>query len=90
MRRLKAKKKRNTEIQKDPVKTFDACASKAKRRVFWRSFYISAVIVLCLLCGAFGMFQAYENTVRIGFGEYKKAIELTDDGIRIFDFVIEF
>lgn len=63
---------------------------KRNFKIFIRSFYISTVIAGCLIFAFLGTAAAYENTARIGFGEYKKAVELTDGGIRIFDFEIEF
>lgn len=44
---------------------------------------------MCLVFGWLGIAQAYENTVRIAFGEYKSAIEINDQEIRILDFVIK-
>ena len=38
--------------------------------------------------GAYGIAKAYENTRRIGFGEYKKAGDVDDGGIRILAFEI--
>lgn len=39
---------------------------------------------------AWGLKGAYENTRKIGFGEYKKATEIGDGFIRILDFNITF
>lgn len=58
------------------------------KRLFLRSFLISSVVALCFFSGLFGIAKAYENTRRIGFGEYKKAFALEDDGLRILDFKI--
>ena len=60
-----------------------------KTRLFFKSFYLSSLILFCLTIGLTGIGKAYENTRQIGFGEYKRAIELTDDGIRILDFEIK-
>ncbi|MBR7071845.1 MAG: hypothetical protein IKI29_06790 [Clostridia bacterium] len=57
-------------------------------RLFWRTFWLSSVIVWCLLLGGYGVAKAYENTVRIGYGEYRSAIRLTSDGLQILDFLI--
>ncbi len=59
-------------------------------KLFLKSFYLSAVILFCLSFGAYGISKAYENTRQIGFGEYKKALAVTDEGIRILDFEIKF
>ena len=45
-------------------------------------------MALCFFLGAYGIARAYENTRRIGFGEYKKAVDVDDGGIRILDFEI--
>ncbi len=57
--------------------------------MFFKAFYLSAVILFCLGLGAAGIGKAYENTRRIGFGEYKKAVELDGTVLRILDFEIE-
>ncbi len=59
---------------------------KKQSRSFFRAASLSAVILLCIGFGVYGMIRAYENTRRIGFGEYKKAVEITDNSVRIFDF----
>ncbi len=61
-----------------------------KVKVFFKSFYISALILFCFSIAAVGVAMAYENTRQIGFGEYKRAIEITEDGIRILDFEMNF
>ena len=43
---------------------------------------------MCLSFGWLGISSAYENTVQVAFGEYKKAIEITREKIRILDFEI--
>ncbi len=59
------------------------------KRVFIRSFLISSVVAVCFFSGLFGIAKAYENTRRIGFGEYKKAVAIEEDGLRILDFTIK-
>lgn len=44
---------------------------------------------LCLIIGIAGVCSAYENTRRIGFGEYTRAVEIHDGKIKILDFEIE-
>lgn len=61
-----------------------------KLKIYFRAFYLSAVIIFCLSIGAVGIAKAYENTRKTGFGEYKKAIEYRDKTLRILDFEIEF
>ena len=62
---------------------------KRKIKLFFKSFYISAVISLCLFIGIYGTAKAYENMRLIGFGEYKKAVRLDGNVLRILDFEIE-
>lgn len=62
---------------------------KRNTKIYLRSFYLSLVIIFCLLIGWIGISTAYKNTLRLGWGQEKKAIEITDDYIRILDFTIE-
>ena len=62
---------------------------KKQTKTYLRSFYISLIVIMCLDFGWLGVSAAYENTVRIAFGEYRSAIEISDDTIRILDFVIK-
>lgn len=59
-------------------------------RSFWRAFFMTGLLTACLLGGLAGAARAYENTVRIGFGKEQHAFALTDEGLRVFDFVIRF
>lgn len=59
-------------------------------RLFKKSFFITLTVLICLIIGVGGIAKAYENTVRIAFGEYKNAFGITSEGIRILDFEIEF
>lgn len=63
---------------------------KRNTRLFFRSFFVSSVVVFCLLLGFFGITKAYEGIRLVGFGEYRKAIEITDSSIKIFDFILKF
>ena len=60
-----------------------------KIRAFFKSLYISAVIMLCLFIGIDGTAKVYETARLIGFGEYKKAVEIDGNILRILDFEIE-
>lgn len=62
---------------------------KRQTKTFLRTFYISLVIIICLSFGWIGISSAYENTVQVSSGEYKSAIEIAEDHIRILDFVIK-
>lgn len=55
-----------------------------KRKTYF--FIISFIITACITGGFFGVCVAYENTVKIAYGEYKKAVEIDGGKIRIFDF----
>ena len=59
-------------------------------RLFKKSFFITFVILSCLLIGVIGIAKAYENTVRIAFGEYEKAFGINSEGIKILEFEIKF
>ncbi len=62
---------------------------KRQTKTFFRTFYISLIILLCLSFGWVGISTAWENTVQTAYGEYKKAIEITDETIRVLDFTIK-
>ena len=62
---------------------------KNQTKIYFRSFYITLIIIFCLAFGWIGISTAWENTQAVAYGEYKKAIEINDDGIRILDFVIK-
>ena len=59
-------------------------------KLFFKSFYISLIVAACILIFCFGIGKTYENIRRIGFGEYKDAVEITAASIRILDFEYEF
>lgn len=58
-------------------------------KLFFKAFYLSGIILLCAFMGIFGIFKAYESMRQIGFGEYRRAVEIEDDRIKILDFEIE-
>lgn len=62
---------------------------KRQTKTYFRTLYIALVVIMCLSLGWIGISAAYENTVQVAFGEYKKAIEISEDNIRILDFVIK-
>lgn len=61
---------------------------KEHTKTYLRTFYITLIIAMCLAIGCLGIAAAYENTVQVAFGEYKKAIEISNEKIRILDFEI--
>lgn len=62
---------------------------KRKYKLFFKSWFLSSVIVFCLLFGVLGVFEAYENIRLIGFGEYRKAVEYEDGVLKVFDYEID-
>jgi len=58
-------------------------------KTYFRSFYLTAVIILCLVIWGVGTAKAYENTVKIGFGKTKSALQIEDGKLRILDFYID-
>ncbi len=56
---------------------------------FLRKMYISAVVSACILFAAVSVCTAYEKMRLIGFGEYRRAVEITEQGVKIFDFEIK-
>ncbi len=62
---------------------------KRQTKTYFRTLYITLVIMLCISLGWIGISSAYENTIQVAYGEYKKAIEINQDTIRILDFVIK-
>lgn len=59
------------------------------KKIFLRSFFISLVVVFCIGVGFFGVAKAYENIRLVAFGEYRKAIEIKENKIMIFDYEIK-
>ena len=62
---------------------------KKKTKTYFRTLYLSSVIAFCLCFAFIGISKAYENMRLIGFGEYRKSIEITKEEIKIFDFIIK-
>ena len=62
---------------------------KRQTKTYFRTLYITLIVIMCLSFGWIGVSQAYENTVKTAYGEYKKAIEINDKTIRILDFTIK-
>ena len=63
---------------------------KRSTKLFLRSFYISSVVVFCLIIGVLGISKAYEGIRLVGFGEYRNAVEIENGDIKIFDFTLRF
>lgn len=59
---------------------------KRNTKIFWRAFLISFLIVICLYIIIVGIGESYKQMRKIGFGEYKDAVEYSDGVLRILDF----
>ncbi len=57
-------------------------------KLYFKTLYISSVVIFCLLFGFIGIAKAYENIRLVGFGEYRSAIEIEDGKLKIFDMEI--
>lgn len=57
-------------------------------KLYFKTLYISSVLIFCLLFGFIGIAKAYENIRLVGFGEYRSAIEIEDGKLKIFDMEI--
>lgn len=62
---------------------------KLQTKLYFRTTYITLIVLLCICLGWIGVSSAYENTVQTAYGKYQKAIEISSDTIRILDFVIK-
>ena len=56
---------------------------------FFRKMYISMVISSCIVFGIAAICVSYSQIRRIGFGEYRNALEVTSEEIRILDYEID-
>ena len=56
---------------------------------FLRKMYLSMVISSCIVFGIAAICVSYSHIRRIGFGEYRNALEVTKEGVRILDYEIE-
>ena len=62
---------------------------KRSTKIYFRTLYLSLVIMFCLSFGFIGVCTAYENTVRVVFGKETAAVRYIDGKLHILDFVIE-
>ena len=53
---------------------------------FLRKMVVSAVITACILFGFMAACKAYSGIRKIGFGEYRSAIEIKDGEFKFFDY----
>ncbi len=61
---------------------------KRNTKIFWRSFFISLVLMMCFLIIVLGICESYKQIRRIGFNEYKNAVGFTDGEFYILDFTV--
>ena len=59
-------------------------------KIFLRSFYITAVIMVCFIIAVIGSIKAYESIRQVGFGDNRNAIYFSDGCFHFFDFTIKF
>ena len=55
---------------------------------YFRTVYISAVTSFCVIIGFLGINKAYESMTLIGSGTKQSIIEITEDSIKIFEYII--
>ena len=62
---------------------------KRETKIFIRTVKYTSLILFCLIIGFYGMAKSYENIRKIGFGEYRKALEIEDGIFKFFDYQID-
>ncbi len=62
--------------------------NKKNKNLFFRSLKITSILLFSICLLAVGCFKAYEGTRKIGFGEYKNAVCISEKEIRIMDFIL--
>lgn len=60
-----------------------------KKKLFFRAFYMTSVILFCVSLGVWGISKAYQGIRRVGYGEYTKALTSDGETIKILDFEFE-
>lgn len=58
-------------------------------RLFFKSFFITVLIVSVLSLSLFLVCRAYENTLATKYGIYSNAVEISKDYIKILDFILK-
>ena len=61
---------------------------KRNTKIFWRTVYISAVIITCIYILVAGIGESYKQMRRIGSLANKVAVEIFDGDFSILDFFI--
>lgn len=62
---------------------------KEQTKIFLRSAAVTAVVLSCVAAICIGIFKSYEAIWQISFGQERRAVEITEEGIRILDFKIK-
>jgi len=62
---------------------------KRSTKTYFRAFYLTLTIILCIFIATYGTAKAYENTVKVGFGKTKTALYIKDGVVHILDFEID-
>lgn len=61
-----------------------------QNKKFFRSLFFSLIIIFNIFIFALGVCTVYENMQLINFGKYVNAIEISDSGIKILDFFLQY
>ncbi len=61
---------------------------KRSKITFLRTTALWTVIFLCLSFGLLGCARVYESTRKIAFGDFRPAIKIDREGIKFFDYEI--
>ncbi len=61
---------------------------KTNTKIFWRTVKYTSVWILAFAILIYGICKSYLQIRRIGFGEYKNAVEYKDGVLSVFDFEI--
>ena len=62
---------------------------KESTKIFIRTVKLTSVWLVCFIIIIFGICESYTQLRRIGFGEYKNAVEYNNGVFRILDFLID-
>lgn len=62
---------------------------KRNIKIFFRTVKITSLILFCLSVGFFGIAKSYESIRQIGFGEYRRAVEIENGTLKFFDYEIK-
>ncbi len=63
---------------------------KENVKIFFRSAAVTAVVLFCIATVFLGISKSYEAIHKISNGRERRAVEMTEDGLRILDFKLKF